>query len=114
MSEPQRGVDLGIYTSAEVLADKLQQRADRVKQEATWNMKRLPQRLGKGEGPDRLFVAYNGCWRGYFRLVPEVLFNPQDQEKTYSLIFEVNSWREIDPIPVQRFRGFRYLDDMPD
>ena len=52
MSEPKRGVDPGINTSAEVLADKLQPRADRVKNEATWNMKRLPQGLGKGERPD--------------------------------------------------------------
>ena len=52
MSEPKRGVDPGINTSAEVLADKLQPRADRVKNEATWNMKRLPQGLGKGERAD--------------------------------------------------------------
>ena len=114
MSQPQRGVDIGIYTSADILADKLEGRRGDGRQEATWNMKRLPRDLGKGAGPDRLFFASGGHWRGCFKLVPEVLFNPDDQDKPYSLIFDVNSWHEIDPVPVQRFRGFRYLHDMPE
>jgi len=111
---PDRGVDIGIYTSASVLADKLEDQSPNRKVEATWNMKRLPVRMGKGKNPDRLFFAYGGYWHGYFRIVPEILFNPSDQDKPYSLIFDVNSWTEIEPVPVKRFRGFRYLDNMPD
>jgi hypothetical protein len=113
MSKPERGIDIGIYTTAGVLADKLEQKKG-ARGEATWNMKRLPVRLGQGSGPDRLYFAHGGSWRGYFRIVPEVLLNPADEEKPYSVIFDVTSWQEIDPIPVKRFRGFRYLQNMPD
>ena len=109
-----RGVDIGIYTSASVLVAKLEDQSPDRKVEATWNMKRLPARMGKAKSPDRLFFAYQGYWRGYFLIVPEVLFNPSDDDKPYSLIFDVNSWTEIDPLPVKRFRGFRYLENMPD
>lgn len=113
MTHPERGIDIGLYTTAEVLADKLDQ-GEGGGDEATWNMKRLPVRLGQGSGPDRLYFAHGGSWRGYFRIVPEVLLNPDDEEKPYSLIFDVTSWKEVDPIPVKRFRGFRYLQDMPE
>ena len=56
-----------------------------------------------------MFFASQGVWRGYFLIVPEVLFNPRDTEKPYSLIFDLNSWQEIEPTPAPRFRGFRYL-----
>lgn len=107
------GVDIGIYTSVAVLAAKLEERAPGRKVEATWNMKRLPSRMGKGKSLDRLFFACQGSWRGYFLLVPEVLFNPADTDKPYSLIFDINSWTKVEHIPVNRFRGFRYLFDMP-
>ncbi len=110
----ERGVDVGMYTSVGVLREKLQQREPGTRSEATWNMRRFPVRLGKGTGPDRLFFAHDGFWRGFFEIVPEVLFNPRDQERPYSLIFDLNSWRAIEPMPVKRFRGFRYLEDMPE
>jgi hypothetical protein len=107
------GIDIGIYTSASVLAAKLEDRRVGHKAEATWNMKRLPARLGKTKNPDRLFFASQGHWLGYFLLVPEILFNPADEEKPYSLIFNLNSWTKIQPLPVKPFRGFRYLQNMP-
>ena len=110
----ERGIDIGLYTTAATLADKLRQRDESRRAEATWNMKRLPEGMGKGQTPDRLFFAYNGFWRGYFLIVPEVLFNPHDTEKPYSLIFDLNSWHEIASMPVAHFRGFRYLRDMPE
>ena len=82
-----RGVDIGIFTSTSVLAAKLEERCSDRKVEATWNMKRFPARMGKTKNPDRLFFAYQGYWRGYFLLTPEVLFNPDDEDKPYSLIF---------------------------
>ena len=108
------GTDIGIYTSPSVLAGKLEDRGPGKNCEATWNMSRVPTQLGKTKNPDRLFFASQGHWRGYFRLASEVLFNPADPDKPFSLIFDLNSWTEIDPIPVKSFRGFRYLNNMPD
>lgn len=113
--EPTRsGLDIGIYTSPEILADKLSQREATRRVEGTWNMRRLPRGLGKGRTTDRLFLACRGLWRGHFRIVPEVLFNPQDTEKPYSLILDLNSWHEIPPTPASPFRGFRHLRNMPE
>jgi len=113
MSKGAPGVDIGIYTSEVTLSHKLDQLDDGRGREGTWNMGRMPTRLGKGETPDRLFFATDGYWRGYFLLATEVLFNPADDEKSYSLIFDLTTWTGIDPVPVKRFRGFRYLDGMP-
>jgi len=104
-----KGVDIGIYTSHVTLMHKLEQMDDGKGVEAIWNMGRLPKDLGKGRTPDRFFFAYDGQWRGYFILKTDVLYNPEDQEKPYSLLFDVTSWKEVDPTPVKKFRGFRYL-----
>ena len=109
-----RGVDIGIYASFVTLQHKQEQMEDGKGWEATWNMGRLPKNLGKGKTPDRLFFACEGYWRGYFLLSKEVLYNPDDEKKPYSLIFDVTTWTPIDPIQVERFRGFRYLVDMPE
>jgi hypothetical protein len=106
-------VDIGIYTSRVTLDHKLEQLDDGKGPEATWNMGRLPKNLGKEEGPDRIFFAVGGRWRGYFNLSRDVLYNPDDDEKPYSLLFEIASWTKIKPVPVKRFRGFRYLDGIP-
>lgn len=106
-------VDIGIYTSGVTLEHKLDHMDDGKGPEATWNMGRLPKDLGKGEGPDRLFFAAEGCWRGYFNLAGDILYNPEDDKKPYSLLFDVASWTEIEPVQVKRFRGFRYLDGIP-
>jgi hypothetical protein len=107
-------MDIGIYTSQTTLSHKLEQAEDGKGREATWNMGRLPQNLGKDDAPDRLFFACDGAWRGYFLLAQDVLYNPDDHEKPYSLLFDVTTWKEINPVPVKRFRGFRYLEGMPD
>ena len=105
--------DIGIYTSLVTLEHKLEQAEEGKKKEATWNMGRLPQDLGKGSGPDRLFFAADGCWRGYFLLAGDVLYNPEDEDKPYSLIFDTTTGTDIPPVPVKKFRGFRYLDGIP-
>jgi len=76
-------------------------------------MGRLAKELGNGEGPDRLFFAAEGYWRGYFILAPDILWNPEDEDKPYSLIFDTATWTQIAPIQVKKFRGFRYLENMP-
>ena len=113
MSEGKRGVDIGIYTSEVTLSHKLEQMEDGKGREGTWNMGRLPRELGKGDTLDRLFFATDGYWRGYFLLAKDVLFNPADDKKPYSLIFDLTTWTRIDPVPVKRFRGFCYLEGMP-
>ncbi len=109
----RQGVDIGVYTSLVTLEHKQEQARDGKGREATWNMGRLPKDLGKGETPDRLFFACDGAWRGYFILSADVLYNPEDEKKPYSLIFDTTTWTPIAPVPVERFRGFRYLNDMP-
>jgi len=104
--------DIGIYTSLGILQHKLEQAKDGKSTEATWNMARIPRSLGKGEGPDRLFFAVDGFWRGYFILADEVLYNPVDVKKPFSLIFDTTTWIRISRVPVKRFRGFRYLQGM--
>jgi hypothetical protein len=116
-NDPQtatRRADIGLYTSEVTLAHKLELATDKKNTEATWNMKGLPQRLGKGTEPDRLYFATSGHWRGYFILSTDILWNPEDDERPYTLIFDAASWRDIAPIPVRKFRGFRYLENMPD
>jgi hypothetical protein len=115
MSSPTENdrINIGIYTSPAILVAKMEDRRPGRKAEATWNVRRLPAQMAKMKSPGRLFFACQGCWRGYFRLAPEVLFNPTDTDKPYSLIFDLNSWTEIEPHPVHPFRGFRYLSHMP-
>ena len=110
----KKGVDIGICVSDITLSHKLEQAEDGKGNEATWNMGRLPTRLGQGDTPDRLFFACEGFWRGYFLLKIDVLYNPEDEDKPYSLIFDVTTWKDIPSKPVKRFRGFRYLEGMPD
>lgn len=107
-------MDIGLYASRAALEHKTEQAEDGKGNEATWNMGRVPKNLGKEKGPDRLFFACDGYWRGYFLLVPEVLYNPEDEEKPYSLLFDATTWKDIEPISVKRFRGFRYLKEDAD
>jgi len=109
----KKRADIGLYTSEVTLAHKLEHATDTSNTEATWNMRGLPKKLGKGDEPDRLYFATGGYWRGYFVLSGDILWNPEDDEKPYSLIFDTASWTPIDPIPARRFRGFRYLENMP-
>ena len=50
---------IGIHTRWEILEDKLEQREDRRRTTATWQITRLPEKLSK-EGPNYLFVAVDG------------------------------------------------------
>ena len=85
--------DIGVWMAASTLEHKLETASK--SGEATWNVRRMPKRLVQEPPPHRLFVASEGCWRGYFRLIPEVLFNPEDEQAPYTLIFDTRSWVEI-------------------
>jgi len=96
---------------SEVLEHKLEEGAAR-RRVAIWNTRRLPIRLEPGWA-NRLFVACSGSWCGYFPLCDEVTWNPKDGSAPYGLIFDPRRWTPIHPVPVPRFRGWRYLDPPP-
>jgi len=103
-------MDLAVVMRPEVLADKLEDGRGRAV--ATWNTRRLPTRLTPG-WTNRLFVATQGHWRGYFPLSGDVFWNPRDVAAPYALIVDPRRWRPIGPTPCPSFRGWRYLDTAP-
>ena len=101
-------MDIGVYWSPAVLAHKLERRDRPGRVEEVWNVRHCPKGMGESAG-DRLVVACDGRWRGCFRLVPEVLFNPRDPACPYALIFDAKSWTPLaDAIPCKPFRGWTY------
>jgi hypothetical protein len=105
-------MDLGVVMSREVLADKLAEGRTGRHGVATWNTRRVPQRLTPG-WTNRLFVACAGWWRGYFPLAGDVLWNPADAAAPYALIFDPRRWTPIPAVQSPGFRGWRYLDSAP-
>ena len=99
-------MDIGVWMRPDVLAHKLEAQDERNTEEA-WNLGRWPTSLSE-QGEHRLFVACNGTWRGYFKLSPDALYNPDDARTPYTILFDTRTWTEITPIPVKRFRGFTY------
>ena len=96
-------MDIGVWMSREILEEKLALRKDR-NPEATWNMRRWPKGFVEGE-ENRLFVASQGAWRGYFILSGEALFSPNDFSTPYTLLFDTRTWTPILAVPTKRFRG---------
>jgi len=95
--------------SRAVLAHKLGFRTS-PNPEVSWNLRNWPEGFVEGE-ENRLFIACEGKWTGYFRLAPYALFNRADSSAPYTLLFDTRSWTRIEPVPVRRFRGFTY--DVP-
>jgi hypothetical protein len=98
-------VDIGVWMSRTTLREKLKQRGDR-NPEAAWNLRRWP--AGMAQGTNRLFVASDGAWVGYFKLSAEALYNPDDEAVPYTILFDTRTWTPIAPTPVKRFQGFSY------
>jgi hypothetical protein len=105
-------MNLAIVMPGEVLQDKLEEGRGRRRAMATWNTRRLPTRLTPG-WTNRLFVASQGRWRGYFPLSGDVLWNPKDDAAPYALIFDPRRWTPIAAAPSPSFRGWRYLESPP-
>lgn len=105
-------MNLAIVMRREVLADKLEDGHGRRRAVATWNTRRVPKRLTPG-WTNRLFVAAQGRWRGYFPLSGDVLWNPTDDAAPYALIFDPRRWTPIEAGPAPSFRGWRYLESPP-
>jgi hypothetical protein len=106
-------MDVGVAMSRAVLADKLEDGRGRQRAVATWNTRRVPTRLTPG-WTNRLYVACDGRWRGYFPLSGDVVWTPADVAAPYALIFDPRRWRSIVPAPSPRFRGWRYLEARPE
>jgi len=105
-------MDIGVWMSPGVLAHKLEARAER-NTLASWNTKSVPAGLGESCDGDRLFVASRGAWRGYFVLLKEALYTPEDAPAPFTLLFDTTTWTPIDPVPVSRFRGISVLKRDP-
>jgi hypothetical protein len=101
-------VDIGVCMSRATLSDKLSLRHD-PNPETTWSLRTWPQGFRDGD-LNRLFVAADGAWRGYFTFT-DALFNPRDRAVPYALLIDTRSWTTIVPVPAHRFRGFTY--DVP-
>jgi hypothetical protein len=72
----------------------------------------LPTRLTPG-WTNRLFVASQGRWRGYFPLSGDIFWNPKDAAAPYALIVDPRRWTPIAAAPCPSFRGWRYLESVP-
>jgi hypothetical protein len=105
-------MDLAVVMRQDVLADKLEDGRVHGRVVATWNTRRLPTRLTPG-WTNRLFVASQGRWRGYFPLSGDVFWNPQDEAAPYALIVDPRRWTPIATVPCPSFRGWRYLESPP-
>ena len=105
-------MDLAVVMPQAVLADKLEDGRVRGQAVATWNTRRLPTRLTPG-WTNRLFVASQGRWRGYFPLSGDIFWNPKDAAAPYALIVDPRRWTPIAAAPCPSFRGWRYLESVP-
>jgi hypothetical protein len=100
-------LDIGVWMSPAVLEHKLEAQ-DEPNPEQAWNLSRWPKDGFPAGQKHRLFVASAGVWCGYFILAGEALYNLEDPNTPYTLIFDTRTWTEIPPVPVRRFRGFTY------
>ena len=104
-------MNLGVWMSRGVLTHK-RDASDQAMQ--AWNLKALPDELGRSPEPHRLFVAVNRQWRGYFVLQPWVHHNPQDPAAPWTLVFDATTWTAIPPQPAPpRDRTLGYTLDVP-
>jgi len=101
-------MDLGVWMSPAVLGHKLEMRQES-NPEAVWNVRRVSEGLGQALQSDRLFVATEAAWRGYFILSADLLWNANDPAAPYSLLFDTRTWTPIVPVRTARFRGLRVV-----
>ena len=101
-------MDIGIWMNARTFEDKLDQQ-ETPKPEAAWNLSRWPQGFSHdSKQENRLFVACDGYWRGYFLISHEMLYLPEDEKTPYVMLFDTRTWTTIPNLPIKRFRGFTY------
>ncbi|MCU0294245.1 MAG: hypothetical protein MUF10_20050 [Thermoanaerobaculaceae bacterium] len=98
-------MDIGVWTSRATLAEKLSLRTG-TNPETTWSLRNWPDGFREGE-QNRLFVAADGVWRGWFAFT-EALFNPRDRAAPYAIVFNTKTWTPVPHVPARHFRGFTY------
>jgi len=98
-------VDIGIYTSRDIFDEKKKYSED-VEKWVWWDIKSKP---SKGE-VERLFVAFNGKWQGYFTVhstEPVDVAVKGDSSNKYSIF--LYQWHELtEKISRTPFQGFTY------
>ena len=72
-----------------------------------WEMSRPPKNFKVG---DKVYFAANKNVLGFFTCME---FNPEKDEygdpiEYETIVWDGKSWKDITPIPVKPFRGFRY------
>ncbi len=103
-------MNVGLWMSPDVLAHKLEAQ-DEKNTDAAWNVAQLPVGLGRPGEVDRLFIASDRKWRGYFVLRKDALWSPEDRRAPFTILFDTRTWKEIAPLSVARFRGIRALTE---
>ena len=98
-------MDIGVWMSHDTLEDKLALRRES-NPEGAWNLSRWPSGFVEGE-ENRLFVASEGAWHGYFKIT-DALWNRDDPDAAYTLLFDTRTWTTFPPVAATRFRGFTY------
>lgn len=66
-----------------------------------WELSRQPKRL---QASDKIYFATKGTIKGYFEI------EELDMEDTFQISFYADSWKDIKPIPIIHFQGFKYAD----
>ena len=98
-------MDIGICMDAGTLESKLESRYTKRPEEA-WNLAKWPR--GFSDDPtvtNRLFVACDGSWVGYFHIARDMLYMPEDEKTPYVLLFDTRTCVEIDSMTTRRFRA---------
>lgn len=68
-----------------------------------WYFVRMPKDV---EDLDRVYFATRGFIVGYF-IINEVCRGPDENY----IEWNCNSWKDIDPIPIKHFQGFKYFKE---
>lgn len=98
--------DIIIYTNPKALLhkqDRLSEEDDDDKSnkgEYYWELRGEPSDL---EQMDRIFFATEGSIKGFF------LIYDFDWGDGFQVWFKSNSWKDIKPISIKHFQGFKYL-----
>lgn len=96
--------DIIIYTTPGILEHKKRNgRADHRKF-CYWKFHNFPKKIPDNWSGTKIYFATKGFIRGYFVLFDMSLMNRDTDELTW----HSESWKDIEPIPIKPFRGFKY------
>ena len=104
--------DFIVYTMPDTLEHKKRDGRMNAHKFCYWGLKNYPSRLSELEDNDfefddvRIYFATKGFIRGYFVLRDVGHINHDSNEVTWYS----ESWKDIPPIPIKHFQGFKYAD----